>query len=341
MSLSNYFDKVPVAMKNPRVLFCDVNTYLQGKVFDLYVVNKYTRQLVGHDQKVLEMQKADIDELNDFLTSFQMTHAWIFAMGAGTVIDVTKYLCFKTNSAFSFIPSALSTNSFATHRNSFFDKEKKKVSFNSVVADEIIVDFDLIKQAYILNKFGLVEIASTATAQIDCDIAHEHNNEVFDETLRERARHLIEGTQLVMPEDVGKNDTLEKLLYLLLESGALTREQGNGRMVSGSEHVISSYIESEQSCPHGMGLLFGIMIASELQNNAGYSNKHVATIIELLKKDSDIRAYIEKNFTQTQILSALKRVRPRLDKFTVLDITPTDQLLDVGSRIIRNYFNNV
>jgi len=307
----------------------------------LYVVNEYARQLVSNDQKVLEVQKADIGELNDFLASFPLTHARILAIGAGTVIDVVKYLCFKTNSTFSFIPSALSTNSFATHRNSFFDKEKGKVSFDSVVADEIIVDFDLIRQAYILNKFGLVEIASTATAQVDCDIAHERNNEVFDQALCKRARHLVEDTQLVMVEDVAKNDTLEKLLHLLLESGALTREQGNGRMVSGSEHVISSYIESEQPCPHDMGLLFGIMIVSELQKNTGYSNKYVAAIVELLKKDSDIRAYIEENSTQTQIMSALKRVRPRLDKFTIFDITPTDQLLDVGSRIIRNYFNNV
>ncbi len=328
-------------MKGPTVSFCDVNTYLRRNVFDLYVVNEYTRQLVSNDMNVLEVSKADIKELDSFLAGFPGNRPRILAIGAGTVIDAVKYLCFKTGGVFNIIPSALSTNSFATHRNSFFDRERGKVSFDSVVANEIIVDFNLIKQAYILNKFGLVEIASTATAQVDCDIAHQQNNETFDPSLRERARKLVEDTQLIMAEDIAKDETLEKLLYLLLESGALTREQGNGRLVSGSEHIISSYIESEKSCPHGMGLLFGIMVVSELQNNAGYSNKYVEIIIELLKKDLDIRAYIETNATPMEILSVLKRVRPRTDKFTILDIMSGEQFLEIGSGVVRNYFNNL
>lgn len=328
-------------MKDPIVSFCDVNTYLRRNVFDLYVVNEYTRQLLSNDMNALEVSKADIKELDSFLAGFPGNRPRILAIGAGTVIDAVKYLCFKTSGVFNIIPSALSTNSFATHRNSFFDKERGKVSFDSVVANEIIVDFNLIKQAYILNKFGLVEIASTATAQVDCDIAHQRKNETFDPSLRERARKLVEGTQLIVAEDIAKDATLEKLLYLLLESGALTREQGNGRLVSGSEHIISSYIESEKPCPHGMGLLFGIMVVSELQNNAGYSNKYVEIIIELLKKDLDICTYVETNATATQIINALKKVRPRTDKFTILDIVPREQFLEIGSEVVRNYFDNL
>lgn len=328
-------------MKELSVSFCDVNTYLRRNNFDLYVVNEHTRQFVTSGMNVFEVSKADIKELGSFLESFQGNQFRVLAIGAGTVIDVVKYLCYKTDSVFNFIPSALSTNSFATHRNSFFDKEKGKVSFDSVVVNEIIVDFDLIEQAHILNKFGLVEIASTATAQVDCDIAHQQNNETFDPAFRSRACKLVEDIQSIGTEYITKKETLEKLLYLLIESGALTREQGNGRMVSGSEHVISSYIESENPCPHGMGLLFGIVIASELQKNAGYSNKQVEIIVEFLKKDLDMRAYIETNATPMQIMSALKIVRPRIDKFTILDITPKEQFLDIGSRVVRDYFNNL
>ncbi|MCR4279722.1 MAG: iron-containing alcohol dehydrogenase [Candidatus Zambryskibacteria bacterium] len=330
-----------MVMKGPTISLCDVNTYLRRNAFDLYVVNEYTRQLIGKGMNVLEVSKADIKELDSFLASFSGNQPRILAIGAGTVIDAVKYLCFKTGGVFNIIPSALSTNSFATHRNSFFDKERGKVSFDSVVANEIIVDFDLIKQAYILNKFGLVEIASTATAQVDCDIAYQQNKETFSSSLRERARKLVEDTQSIMAENIARKDMLEKLLHLLLESGALTRENGNGRMVSGSEHIISSYIESEKPCPHGMGLLFGIMVASALQDNAGYPNKHVEIIVELLKKDLDIRTYVGTNATATQIINALEKVRPRTDKFTILDIVPREQFLEIGSEVVRNYFDNL
>ena len=324
-------------MKGPTVSFCDVNTYLCQNTFDLYVVNEYTRQFVNSSMNILEVPKADIKELDNFLESFQSNQFRVLAIGAGTVIDVVKYLCFKTDSIFNFIPSALSTNSFATHRNSFFDNERGRVSFNSIVATKIIIDFDFLEQAYILNKFGLVEIAATAIAQVDCDIACERNNEIFDSSLRHRSWKLIKDSVRLLRKILSRS-TLEKLLYLLLESGALTREQGNGRLVSGSEHIISSYIESEKPCPHGMGLLFGIIIASELQRNAGYQNKEVEIIVELLKRDLDMRAYIETNTTPAQIESALKKVKPRIDKFTVLDITTPDHLLSIGTRVIQNYF---
>ncbi len=329
-----------LSLPDPKVTFRGVADYLSQQDFDLYIVNDYTKHLAKTRFNVLEVARADRHDLDTFLRDFKQKNARIVAIGAGTVVDVVKYICHKTNSTFCFIPSALSTNSFATHRNSFFDSEHGKLSSNSVVASEIVVDFDLLEQAYILNKFGIVEVAATATAQVDCDIAVERHREVFDSALRGRAQKLAQRSLDLLSQPFTR-EALKELLDCLLESGSLTRLQGSGRLVSGSEHIISSYIESEKACPHGMGLLFGILVTQQLQVQAGYGNAITDTIVEYLKKDVDMHEYIQENTTADQIVSVLGRVRPRDDKFTVLDIVSREELLHAGDKVVKSYFQKV
>ena len=282
--------------KDPSVIFGHIEDYISENRFDLYVVNSYTRPLVKDHQNVFEVEKIGVEMLENFLKTFPRTQVRILGIGAGTVVDAVKYICFKTNSTFCFAPSALSTNSFATHRNSFFEPQQGKISTNSAAVSEILVDIDLIEQAYILNKFGAVEIASTAVALVDCDIATKQNSETFDNSLKERAMKVAAGSVEVLSRSLSR-ESLQRLLNYLLESGNITRLHGSGRLVSGSEHIISSYIESEKACPHGMGLLFGILIAQQLQIQAGYADAIVDTIVEYLKQDTDMRKYIQSTAT--------------------------------------------
>ncbi|MEX0917436.1 MAG: iron-containing alcohol dehydrogenase [Candidatus Paceibacterota bacterium] len=325
----------------PIILFSDFKKYLDQSAPDLYIVSEHTRDLINEKENILEVTRAEIQTLDKFLEKFQQKQFKIVAIGAGSVVDAAKYVSFKTDSQFCFIPSALSTNSFATHRNSFFDRQHGKISFDSSVASEIIADFDLLEQpqVYTLNKFGIVEIAATVIAQLDCDISSKINKESFNTELRERAQGLILGAVKLLSQRTLTRSSLKLLLSCLLESGALTREQGNGRLVSGSEHIISSYIEEDTICPHGMGLLFGILITHELHSNFGYRDKNADIIVEHLKNDTDMYKYIKSVTDHERLEHVLDRVLPRKDKFTILDITPRGQLLSVGRKIIKNYFH--
>ena len=151
----------------PRVRYEKVAEYLSVHPFDLYIVNEYTAPFVSEKSLTLSVPTSNKVALEAFLALHSMHDARIVGIGAGAVIDATKYVASCTASHFTCIPSALSTNSFATHRNSFFDSNVGKVSINSGVAETIVIDYDLLAEAAPLNLFGLVEIASVATAQVD------------------------------------------------------------------------------------------------------------------------------------------------------------------------------
>lgn len=327
----NDLDTIPV-------YFESVGKYLKDKYFDLYIVDAFTSELICEPKNILKVSRADKNELDDFLKNLPLRKAKIIALGAGTVIDVAKYICNKTDSCFEHIPSALSTNSFATHRNSFFDGTFGKVSFDSVVASKIVVDFDLIEKAEILNRFGVIEIAATSTAQIDCTIAAKENNESFDAELLERAGKLVQEALDLLGHEYTA-ETNRQLLPLLLESGELTRRHGNGRLVSGSEHIISSHIENLFVCPHGMGLLFGILIAYEMQKQLGYMSEETQQITDLLGRNSAMREYIVTNFTPDRIISAALYASPRADKFTAFDMLPVNFYSKKVHECINNYFS--
>ena len=140
----------------------------------------------------------------------------------------SAFFCPKLACSFSTISTgALSVNSFATHRSSFFDGQSKK-SFDTVAPHVLVLDYDLLKSAGILNALGVIELSSTATAQVDWSSAIENGFERADAQINERSNILIKETIGLLNDYENISSKLEKLFEGLLESGLLTQEYGNG-----------------------------------------------------------------------------------------------------------------
>ena len=321
----------------PVILHKNIRDYLAQNSFDLYIVNEFSRFLVAGSDHVLIIEQSDIKKLDVFLKNFTGVGKRVLAIGAGAVIDAAKYICLKTQSDFYCAPSALSTNSFVTHRNSFFDPAIGKNSFNSVTAKQLIVDYELIRTAPILNLFGIVEVAATTIALVDCRITSDRIGTMFDTELLRRAERMVDAITPILSGDVDESN-LDVLLGALVESGYLTRQYGSGRIVSGSEHIVSSYLENDFSCPHGVGLLFGILICSELQKNHGYADERVEDVSVALMHNTHMRNFIWKNYPPEKVIQTLERVRPRVDKVTILDITAHNEFAMVSAREVKRYY---
>lgn len=305
-------------MNTPKILKESVEHFLENNEFDLYIGNPFSARFIPKDVNSLILTRSNYSDLSDLAQFVPNKNSRILAFGAGSVIDPAKYLAQITGSNLTVIPSALSVNSFATHRSSFFDGHTKR-SLETVSPHVLVFDYELLKSAGILNALGVIELASTATAQIDWMSAIKLGLEREDTHILERSSALIEKATSLLSDYESIPTRLEELFEGLLESGLLTQEYGNGRPVSGSEHQISAYIENRIECAHGAGLYFGILIASTLQKQQGKSTTQSEEITNLLSSVRPIREYIKKHFDGDMIKNIVSTIRPRVGKYTIID----------------------
>ncbi|MDO8590795.1 MAG: iron-containing alcohol dehydrogenase [bacterium] len=319
-------------MHTPEVLEENVTLFLEKNKFDLYIVNPYTRQFLSSEDKYVIVERAIYDELPTLMALLSGKNQRILAFGAGSVLDPAKYLAKMAESHLTVIPSALSVNSFATHRSSFL-KDGSKVSVETVAPDTVVLDYNMIKTAGILNVFGLMELAATATAQIDWSLAIKNGFENDSPEVRLRSVELLKKTIKLLTNHTDTNENLKEVFASLLESGLLTQLYGNGRPVSGSEHIISAYVENAFPCAHGAGLYQGILIAASLQEWAGYSSAELRSTVEQLRTMKEIRDYIMSSFNKSDLIALLPTIKPRSDKYGILDIVPSSQKERLGTEV--------
>jgi glycerol dehydrogenase-like iron-containing ADH family enzyme len=324
-------------MAIPNVIRQKASTFLENNEFDFYIGNHFSESFLPQGPETLILERVHYSNLATLEQKYQKRGGRIVAFGAGTVFDSAKYIAKATESHLTIIPSALSVNSFATHRSSFFVGRTKK-SFETTPPESIVLDLGLLKSGSLLNMMGVVEIAATATAQIDWTIATRKGIEPGNEGISKRAAFLVDSALELLRDLQGLSVHLEQLFNALLESGLLTQEYGVGRPVSGSEHIISSYIENEIECPHGVGLYVGILIAASLQGNAGYHDPRVNAISKALYKASPIREYLVKKLNPSTVSDILAHITPRADKYTILDEISPEQLSKTTREICDTLF---
>jgi glycerol dehydrogenase-like iron-containing ADH family enzyme len=319
-----YMNTNPVRV--PTIVKKNAASFLSAHEFDLYIGNPYSAQFIPREANSLILTHSLSSDLPALLRAMPKKNGKILAFGAGSVIDPAKYIAKMTESTLVVIPTALSVNSFATHRSSFFDGQSKQ-SMDTIAPDTIVLDFEILRSAGILNTLGTIELAATTTALTDWLCAIEKEKAPQNTEINARCVRLIENAVDLLGDVKNIPNRLEQVFEGLLESGMITQSFGSGRPVSGSEHVISAYIENEiVGCAHGAGLWFGIQVASILQAQSDRDSEHTKMIARFLREDDTIRAYLQSEFKREVIEPIMIDVKPRIDKYTILDEVSRDQL---------------
>ncbi|MDO8569366.1 MAG: iron-containing alcohol dehydrogenase [bacterium] len=315
-------------MQIPKIIECDALNFLKENTFDIYILNPFSKGFMGHQYKseIVIDQSMDYDDVLKMMSDLPDGIKSVLAFGAGSVVDPAKYLSKNLNATLTIIPSALSVNSFTTHRSSFFDENiNEKRSFDTKAPEVIVLDFSLLETAGVFNTFGIIELSATVTAQQDWELAVENDRDQDNLNIRSRASKLIEQTISLFDTPEGQ-ERLRKIFNCLLESGLLTQNYGTGRPVSGSEHILSTSLEGKLKCAHGVGLYFGIIISSLLHKNLGIEKNKMFDIIPLLLRLSSMKDFIRVNFIKEDVISALRLTTPKEGRFTVLNLITASEL---------------
>lgn len=217
----------------------NVISYIKCNPFGFYIVDDFSQNLVPQNSTIFLIKDFTAENLDDLVNLYTSHCGEIVAIGAGGVLDPAKYLASRFEKRLTVIPTALSTNSFATNRSSFL-KGEAKISMTTKPPDCVVLDMGILSRAGIFNSFGPIETAATATAQVDWGIAIKAQKEHDNQIIHERSKILVRNSIKLLKSPTSLPEHLSVLLENLTESGQLTIAFGTGRPVSGAEHIISA-----------------------------------------------------------------------------------------------------
>lgn len=276
----------------------------------------------------------NISILNKKIKKFPNNINLVVALGGGSAIDIGKYISYIMNKKFIAIPSMLSTNVYSTNKIALI-VNKNKTTLSAKMPDEIIIDCDFLEKSSKYNLYGLVDVFSIYTALYDWKIADNDNKEKIDKKVFNRANALLEETLLFvknkLPSEIEKN--IEQIYKIVGNAGLITNIYGTGRPESGSEHILAKEIEKHIKIHHGISVSISIVIMSLIQKQPSKE------IYDTLLKIGVLNDLERKGITREFLFKILKNLKPRIDRYSIVDIYSKDakfinEILDKFDKIV-------
>ncbi len=176
--------------------------------------------------------------------------AYLIAVGAGTVHDLTRYCACQRGIPFVSCPTAASVDGFCSSVAAMTMHGAKK-TVPAAAPKLVAADLDVIAAApAYLAASGFGDMMGKYIALSDWEISHILTGEFYCEAVADLMREAL-ALAAGAAEGIGRREpeAIEKLTYGLLLSGVAMQLMGNSRPASGAEHHISHMIEM---APHGI-----------------------------------------------------------------------------------------
>ncbi|MEP7289161.1 MAG: iron-containing alcohol dehydrogenase [Chloroflexota bacterium] len=253
----------------------------------------------------------------------------IYAIGEGSLIDVAKAVASANNIPLIVIPSAISSE--APFTPSALVRENGKLTATPTgSADEVIIDFDLIKRASPdVRAAGIVELLSIVSGLLDWGYSAQKGKFTPGTKPAPWAMGIAAGIAsqaLKNAAAIGKGDSdaLHLLVDLLCMMVQLDSQLGHHRASQGIEHIFAESVNADPGVSHGERVAPGILIASALYNKdvpgMRAALESAGVRLDRLKAD-DIRAAVnalpdtvKKNDAPYSILNDLAPNAPELEQ---------------------------
>ncbi len=275
---SGAIKQLPEILKRPQyadkkslVMICDENTY--------EAAGKQVEQLIPNLKKIilnpenLHANEHGVEAAKQGLDKLKQVDL-IFAVGSGTIHDITRYHAYNRKIPFFSIPTAASVDGYVSTVAAMTWHGFKK-SFTAVSPIVVIADTDIFKEAPLrLTASGVSDLLGKYTALADWKIAHLLTDEYICEEICNMEYEAL--NSLVSSLDglsVGDTKAYEDLMYGLLLSGLAMQMTGNSRPASGAEHHMSHLWEMEVlneyiDFYHGEKVGVGLVLASKMYQEA-------------------------------------------------------------------------
>jgi glycerol dehydrogenase-like iron-containing ADH family enzyme len=194
----------------------------------------------------------------------------IVGFGGGTSCDTAKYFSWKWNIPLIVSPSIISVDAWLC-RSIAIRMDHKVRYIGDVAADRIIVDYSIIRKApAFLNRAGLADVISIATALGDWLIARDSFGTPFDQKVFDRAKKIAKDLMNHAADirDVS-NEGVKALVDGLVSEVELCEEWGNARPEEGGEHFLAYNLEdiTHSHYIHGCLIALNILVVLKLQRD--------------------------------------------------------------------------
>ena len=220
---------------NDYAVIYDENTYeaLRGK-------HPKARQEVILPQKDLHANERGVELAKARLGDAKL----LIAAGAGTVHDITRYICAERGMPFGSVPTAASVDGFVSSVAAM-TLGGFKVTVPSVAPDFLVADLDVIARAPLyLAASGLGDVLGKYVSLTDWEIGRAVAGEYHCRYTADLMREAVDAAyRSVAGVARGEREGFGALMKALILSGVAMQLSGNSRPASGAEHHISHMIE--------------------------------------------------------------------------------------------------
>ncbi len=195
----------------------------------------------------------------------------IVGVGGGTVIDVAKYAAYKLNANFISVPTAPSHDGMVSPIASLFEGGRRK-SILTRSPRMAIIDLSLFRSApkhLLISGYG--DILAKTVSLKDWQLGRDEVGEPYCETAESLIYSSLEELVRSLASPASPEKSLEVLVKALINSGVAMMLVGSSRPASGSEHLISHYLDMnlKYRLPHGIQCALGSLLMAayhELRN---------------------------------------------------------------------------
>jgi len=258
------------------VIVADANTddVLAGRLAaDLASAGHAVERVVFAQRHGLLADEAAVGRVRSALSASAAVAA--IAVGSGTLNDITRYATFLDKVPYCSVPTAASMDGYASSVAAM-QFGGVKVTFPAHGPLGIFAETSVLAGAPAeMAIWGLGDLAGKASACFDWRLSHAVTGEPFCAAIEERVLAPMRAcTQRVAEILAGGPESLELLLFGLVQSGVAMAMQGSSRPASGCEHHASHFWDLlafrglRAHSPHGMQVGYATRFVTRLQAGA-------------------------------------------------------------------------
>ena len=250
----------------------------------------------------------------------------IVGVGGGTVIDVAKYAAYKAGASFVSIPTAPSHDGIVSPIVSLFDEGGRK-SILMRSPRLAVIDLEIIGSAprrLIISGYG--DVLAKIVSIKDWQLGRENVGEPYCPTAESLILESLESLTSSIMGSGRLEESLELLIRALINCGVAMIITGSSRPASGSEHLISHYLDMKlgRKYPHGVQCAIGTLLMAayhEMRNPDWWMDERyrLKMIREYFRRVGLPMSLDEIGLPRSLIINAIIeawRIRP--DRYTIL-----------------------
>lgn len=292
------------------------------------VTNKEMQKVVDTNHYILD--KPIIKDLISIANEIKKENQTILVCGGGSIIDYTKVIAHISDQQYISVPTSASHDGFSSPYLNYLLRQKLSVKKSkdkrldyipkppiAIVGDTFLINKE--PQKYFASGVG--DILSKIVANLDWKLSHRITGEPFDEyaaTFGLLSAEVVDQGLFLLKN--GGELATRLVVKALGNSGVAMSIAGNSRPASGSEHLISHYIDVERQklgmtkvIPHGMQTGLASIVMLYLHGNKRW--RRTREILEAVKAPITLK---DIGIDEDLFLKAMTNAHKLRPRYTIL-----------------------